>query len=159
MISSKIFKNMKTYKLLFFLIISMLICSCSCSMKMTVSGNPGTEIYKPNGEKLATISTNGQAKVKLECKSYYGYLISKDSNTGKSIPFALDWKKCNRHDITLAWVTALPTIYVGEFVFLFRGFQMAHEYKYKYLPEQRTNEDLQTSNLISPQPIKVLGNE
>ena len=150
---------MKTYRLLFILLTSVFICSCKCSMKMIVSGNPGTEIYKPNGEKLATISSNGQAKVKLECMRYYGYLISKDSNTGKSIPFALDWKKCNRHDMTWAIVTAVPTIYVGEFVYLSRGNQMAHMYKYKYLPEQRTNEDLQTSNLISPQPVKVLGDE
>lgn len=150
---------MKTCKILFFLITCMLISSCQCSMKMTVSGNPGTEIYKPNGEKVATLSNDGKAKVKLECMRYYGYLVSKDPYTGKTIPFALDWKKCNRHDVTWALVTAVPTIFVGEFVFLSRSNQMAHEYKYKYLPEQRTNEDLQTSDLISPQPVKVLGNE
>lgn len=150
---------MKTFKILLFLVTCMLISSCSCSMKMTVSGNPGTEICKPNGEKIATISNDGKANVKLECDRYYGFLLSKDPYTGKTMPFALDWEKCNRHDTTWALVTAVPTIYVGEFVFLSRGNQMAHEYKYKYLPEQRTNEDLLTSGLISPQPVKVLGSE
>lgn len=152
-------KNMKIYKLLFLLITCVLISSCHCSMKMTISGNPGTSIYKPNGEKLATLDSNGQANVKIECKRIYSYLISVDPNKGEAIPFALDWEKCNRHDDTWAAVTAVPTLYVGLFVFASRTNQIAHLHNFKYLPEQRTNEDLQTSNLISPQPVKVLDDE
>lgn len=159
MITNKKNKKMKTFKILLLLVTCMLISSCSCSMKMTVSGNPGTEIYKPNGEKIATISNDGKANVELECLRYYGFLLSKDPYTGKTMPFALDWERCYRNDYAWALATAVPTILVGEVVFLMRNNQMAHMHNYKYLPEQRTNEDIQTSGLISPQPVKVLESE
>lgn len=130
--------------------------SCHCSMKMTVYGNPGTEIYKPSGEKLATISNTGNAQVKLECMRYYGYLISKNPYTGQALPFLLDYKKHNRHDMTWAIITAVPTAYIGEVVFLLRSNQLAHDSKFKYLAEQKTIEDMPMVELIHPQPPKTL---
>lgn len=68
------------------------LLSCETTEKITVYGQPGTEIYTPDKEKVSLIESNGQAKVVLSSDVCYTYLLSKDANSKMFIPFALDYK-------------------------------------------------------------------
>ncbi len=67
--------------------------SCETTQKFTITGNPGSEIYTPDGERIATISANGEAKIKVSSDVYYAFMMSKDPGSDQKIPFALDYQK------------------------------------------------------------------
>lgn len=75
--------------------VSFITFSCTTKQKFTVYGKPGTLIYKPNMSHVATIQNNGSVKVKLDSDNYYAYLLSRDANSERVIPFALDYKNKN----------------------------------------------------------------
>lgn len=83
-------KNILYTSLLFF--IGLSFTSCSSSVDFTVNGRPGTVIYSPTNQQLATIDHNGKAKVKVNRDKFYPYLLSKSSNSEEPIPFALNFK-------------------------------------------------------------------
>ena len=66
--------------------------SCSSTVDFTVHGRPGSIIYSPTNEQLATIDHDGKAKVKVDRKKFYPYLLSKSSNAEEPIPFALNYQ-------------------------------------------------------------------
>lgn len=68
------------------------LLSCHTTEKITVYGQPGTEIFTPGKEKVSVIESNGQANVVLSSDVCYTYLLSKDANSNMFIPFALDYK-------------------------------------------------------------------
>ena len=80
--------------------------SCSSTVDFTVHGRPGSIIYSPTNEQLATIGHDGKAKVKVDRNKFYPYLLSKSSNAEEPIPFALNYqgKSYAGHEIA-AWTS------------------------------------------------------
>lgn len=87
---------MKTSKLSFVIIAICTIAMTSCvksTQTFTVQGKPGTSITTPKGEHIAMIDGTGQAKIQLKRKQgYYPYMLAKEPNSTKNVPFALDYK-------------------------------------------------------------------
>lgn len=67
-----------------------LLTSCHSVEKVVVNGAPGTKIYTPDRNEVATIGPNGQAKIKLPGDAYFGYLYTYNAAYDKYVPFALD---------------------------------------------------------------------
>lgn len=86
--------------------ISLLFASCSTKRTITISGEPGTEIFLPDGNKLGTIESNGKTKIQLSVRdSYHPYLLGKTSKSPLYVPFGVDYKyKSNAATATLAGV-------------------------------------------------------
>lgn len=66
--------------------------SCSTSTKITIYGEPGTEIYTPHWNKIGKIDNSGKVSVSLSDDEYYPFLMSYKSGTGGFVPFALDYQ-------------------------------------------------------------------
>lgn len=86
--------------------ISLLFASCSTKRTITISGEPGTEIFLPDGNKLGTIESNGKTKIQLSVRdSYHPYLLGKTSKSPLYVPFGVDYKyKSNAATATLAGI-------------------------------------------------------
>ena len=84
---------MKNKIYIFGLLVSIvLISSCSSLTKVTVYGEPGTEIRTPGNDYLCTIGESGKGTVKLSRDVYYAFLLSKSPNSNECIPFGMDYK-------------------------------------------------------------------
>jgi hypothetical protein len=90
--------------------------SCLTSkQKITITGEPGTEIYGFNNKKefglLGTVNQDGIAKIKVSRNNYTPYLLAKDNRNNQFYPFGLDFKYRNRGtDMTVFAVCAIPPI-------------------------------------------------
>ena len=82
----------RIYILYIFVSICLFLSSCHTSQKITISGTPGTEIYSPNMNKLATVQSDGTTDIKISSDEYYAFLMSHVPNTQEFVPFALDYK-------------------------------------------------------------------
>ena len=84
-------------------IICMMLCfaSCSTTSKLTIYGQPGTEILTPSKESLATIDNTGKVVIVNPDDDYYAFLLSRKSGTKEFIPFAWDYTKKTYYG---AWV-------------------------------------------------------
>ena len=103
----------KVIKYFIFSFLCILTVSCSTTEKFTVTGTPGTKIYTPNKQQLATIGDNGHAKVEVTSDAFYGYLLTHDDKKNEWVPFALETKK-NKHTGThFALYTAYPIAVIG----------------------------------------------
>ena len=91
----------KIIKYIIFIFLCILTASCSTTEKFTVTGTPGTKIYTPHKQQLATIGENGQAQVEVTSDAFYGYLLTHDDRKNEWVPFALETKK-NKHTGTHA---------------------------------------------------------
>ena len=78
------------------LILTSLFTSCYSGYKFTVTGQPGTEVYLPNGNRVGTIPLKGELKTKTPSDScYYAYMVAKDPQTGAVIPFGMNYQRSN----------------------------------------------------------------
>jgi hypothetical protein len=90
--------------------------SCLTSkQKITITGEPGTEIYGFNKKKefglLGTVNQDGIAKIKVSRNNYTPYLLAKDNRNNQFYPFGLDFKYRNlRTDVTVLSVCCIPPI-------------------------------------------------
>lgn len=141
--------KMKTFvKLLCLLIMCLVVSSCATKQKITVFGTPGTEILGQTYKKIGTIQSDGQLqlKIKLDDDIYFSYLLSHTPGTDEYVPFALDYKYKNYstgHNIaTLCLCTGvgLPIAVIMS-PFIGNGNNMTHQYDFKYLKAQRTNDN------------------
>lgn len=82
----------RTINYIIIVCMSLIIFSCTTTQKFTIYGKPGTSIYKPDESHIGTIQNNGKVKVKLDSENYYAFLLSRDANSEKLIPFALNYK-------------------------------------------------------------------
>lgn len=92
--------NNKT-KFILLVLICVILSSCSATQKISVSGQPGTEIYTPGKSYnemnlIGTIGGEGKIKLTLDGDMYYAYLLSKNPASNDYIPFALDYKNVSR---------------------------------------------------------------
>lgn len=69
--------------------------SCKMSQNVVINGTPGTEIYSPSMEKIATVQSDGTTTVKIYGDEYYSYLMSHEPNSQLFVPFALDYERKN----------------------------------------------------------------
>ena len=69
--------------------------SCKMSQNVVINGTPGTEIYSPSMEKIATVQSDGKTTVKIYGDEYYSYLMSHEPNSQLFVPFALDYERKN----------------------------------------------------------------
>ncbi len=150
-------------------LIACIFCSCS-SQKFTVKGDPGTIIKNPSGKQLATIDDSGYAAIELLYKDRSPFLLAQSPKTNKDVLFALDYKDEKRSGtiwgigftgltigleagvatvVGLAIESAPLALYsmgpfylgtIGGGVLFYRA-QKGY-YKYIYLEEQTTNNDL-----------------
>lgn len=79
-------------RLMAVLLFCSMISSCSTFQNITVFGEPGTEIYTPDLEKVGTIKRDGKGEITLPRDGYYPFLLSGNGGTDMKIPFALDNK-------------------------------------------------------------------
>ena len=148
---------MKLINLVLLTTLGLMLASCKTNEKTIVRGTPGTIIYHPNGDRLGTIDGSGQVKVKIPSDDFCAFFLTQQPYSNEKYAMPLDTRYKNRHDLTWALVTAVPTFYIGECVFLYRGMQKSHTYKYALQPEHSAN---LPANMLTqvrdPQPRKVL---
>lgn len=76
--------------------ISLLFASCSSKRYITISGNPGTEIFIPSSDgfkSLGNIQEDGKVKVTIDAKDkYHPYLLAKSTKSPLYVPFGVDYK-------------------------------------------------------------------
>ena len=82
--------------------VEALFTSCSTTEKFYVSGTPNTKIYTPDYTHIATVGTNGKAKIEISSDDYYAFFLSKSPSSELYIPFALDYKKKGRFGANMA---------------------------------------------------------
>lgn len=66
--------------------------SCSTYQKIKVFGEPGTDIFSPDKDKIATINSSGNVVLSIPRDSYYAFLYSSSKDSDIKIPFALDYE-------------------------------------------------------------------
>lgn len=94
-------KMKKIYNIISVLTAASLLSACVTSEKFTVTGAPGSKIYSPYKKEIATIQSNGKAKIELPSNSYYAYLYTYNNVDDVWVPFVLETKK-NSHNGTKA---------------------------------------------------------
>lgn len=76
--------------------ISLLFASCSSKRQITISGNPGTEIFIPSSDgfqSLGKIKEDGKVKVTISARDkYHPYLLAKSTKSPLYVPFGVDYK-------------------------------------------------------------------
>ena len=106
----------KIFNCLLICIMALGMSSCLTSkQKITITGEPGTEIYGFNKKKefglLGTVSQDGIAKIKVSRNNYTPYLLAKDNRNNQFYPFGLDFKYRNGGtDVTVLTVCCIPPI-------------------------------------------------
>lgn len=143
------------------LIVVVFVITSSCApQKINIIGKPGTEIYSCDMQIIAEIPNSGSVVVPMN-KDYIGppMLLSLEKNSGRYIPFALDFEKNSNREIYLwtTWPTA-PLLAYGPFFWLLvlEGWNRQEYYHFKYLPEQQTNQDIVFTPLKQTADYKTL---
>lgn len=126
----------------------LVVSSCATKQKITVFGTPGTEILGQTYKKIGTIQSNGQLqlKIKLNDDIYFSYLLSHTPGTEEYVPFALDYKYKNystAHKIVVYSFVSVVGCPIAVIMspFIGNGNNMTHQYDFKYLKAQRTNDE------------------
>ena len=86
---------MKHGKLTIFVLLCIMLFSCSTRQTIIVKGEPKSVIYTPNLNKITVIDDSGTAEISISSNSYFAYFLSRKPGTDNYIPFALDYKQCN----------------------------------------------------------------
>lgn len=88
-------KTHEEMRRILYVIVATIVCatiySCSTYQKIRIIGEPGTEIYTPDKEKIATIESNGKTVINLSRDTYYAFLMAGSKDSDLRIPFALDY--------------------------------------------------------------------
>lgn len=136
------------YLSLTILLVCSVLTSCRTSQKLTLRGEPGSEIFTPTMEKVGDIGSNGLGRIKLDISAHTPFLISHKSGTQEFVPFALDYKK----------TAYLTRCFLGIFLVyipcigLPSGDQRWESYK--YLPIQNTNNDIAFTPYVDQGMVK-----
>lgn len=127
-------------KLLLLIIIASLLMTSCHTQQFFVYGEPGTIITSLDGTTtLGVIDQSGMVKVELDRNDGYdAFLQAKAPGSEKFVPFALDYKDCNR--TTLNYFLGLVTFPIMGFLIFWRNIGSC--YDYNYLNYQHTNNDL-----------------
>ena len=131
------------YLSLTILLVCSVLTSCRTSQKLTLRGEPGSEIFTPTMEKVGNIGSNGLGRIKLDIDCHIPFLISKQVGTQTFIPFALDYKKTNYQGRFLLGVFTLYIPCIGM-----PSTNSDQSHNYKYLPTQTTNDDFRFTPFV-----------
>ncbi len=105
-------------RLMTVLLFCSMINSCSTFQNITVFGEPGTEIYTPNLEKVGTIKSDGKGEITLPRNGYYPFLLSGNGVTDLKIPFALDYKNKSYNGTRMLWGVEFAIAVTGTAAFI-----------------------------------------
>lgn len=100
-------------RLMTVLLFCSMINSCSTFQNITVFGEPGTEIYTPNLEKVGTIKSDGKGEITLPRNGYYPFLLSGNGVADVKIPFALDYKNRSYTGARILYVAETAIAAIG----------------------------------------------
>ena len=137
------------YLSLTILLVCSVLTSCRTSQKLTLQGEPGSEIFTPTMEKVGDIGGNGLGRIKLDIINHTPFLISHKPGTQEFVPFALDYKKTAyfARMVVSGFLLAIPAIGLpGD------GAQLI--FNYKYLPTQNTNNDIAFTPYVDQGMVK-----
>lgn len=88
-----------------------LVSSCSTYQKITVFGEPGTQILTPDLQEAGTIHNNGKLELTMSRDVCLALLLSKKGENGDVVPFAIDYK--NRSYMGTKTLLALEAVSTG----------------------------------------------
>lgn len=137
------------YLSLTILLVCSVLTSCRTSQKLTLQGEPGSEIFTPTMEKVGDIGGNGLGRIKLDIINHTPFLISHKPGTQEFVPFALDYKKTAyfARMVVAGFLLAIPAIGLpGD------GDQLI--FNYKYLSTQATNDDIRFTPYVDQGMVK-----
>lgn len=101
------------YTIAFFTACILSVASCSTTTKITIEGEPGTEIYKNYVEKIGTIDHSGQLQINWPDDEYIGCMLSKAPGSDLKVPFALNYTHRNTILINTAEYTVWTAMFGG----------------------------------------------
>lgn len=104
---------MRTSYIIMVMVVVAMFSSCSTTEKFYVSGTPNTKIYTPGYTHIATIGTNGKAKIEISSDNYYAFFLSKSPSSELYVPFALDYKKKGRWGTKFIAGTGMALVTAG----------------------------------------------
>lgn len=139
------------------MIIIIVVLTNSCTtQKINIVGKPNTEIYSRSMQKIGTISDTGILKVVLDKDDVNDIFVSRDEGSDIYIPFLLNFTKRNDYEIgaAIGIITCIPTFMATSPLFALRSSQS--EYHFKYLPKQKTNQDVFFTPLRQTAKYKIL---
>lgn len=143
-----------------------MINSCSTFQNITVFGEPGTEIYTPDLEKVGTIKGDGKGEITLPRDGYYPFMLSGKDGSDMRIPFALDYKNRTYKGTRILCgvfytlsITASPIGLPGLCVISNRLGETQREWQFEYLSKQSTNQDLRFEKFIDNGYRKEIGSK
>lgn len=154
-------------RLMAVLLFCSMINSCSTFQNITVFGEPGTEIYTPDLEKVGTIKGDGKGEITLPRDVYYPFLLSGNGEWADiKIPFALDYKNKSYNGTRILcgvfFVVAIPVMTVGApgyFVTAKRLSETQRQWQFEYLSKQSTNQDLRFEKFVDNGYKKEIGSK
>lgn len=153
-------------RLMTVLLFCSMINSCSTFQKITVLGEPETEIYTPNLEKVGTIKSDGKGEITLPRDGYYPFLLSCNGGSDIKIPFALDYKNKSYNGTRILcgvfFVVSIPVITVGMPGFLVTSKRLSEtqrQWQFEYISKQSTNQDLRLEKFVDNGYNKEIGNK
>ena len=157
-IFNKIITTMKNSTKLFLIIIIAIIFNSCGTQKIDIIGKPGTEIYSCDIQKISQITNSGRTTIKISKRTNRNHpltniFLSKNNNDSSLyIPFVLNFKKNpNREILYISTIPIFccPAAYADQYNNQFF-------YRFKYLPEQQTNQDIIFTPLKQTAEYKTL---
>ncbi|MGN0033386.1 MAG: hypothetical protein ACI358_06390 [Candidatus Limimorpha sp.] len=103
----------RLYLILSVMFLFSFMSSCKISQNVVINGTPGTEIYSPSMERIATVQSDGTTTVKIHGDEFYSYLMSHEPNSQLFVPFALDYKRKNYTGTNIAKGFTFPILVSG----------------------------------------------
>ena len=145
-------------KIINILLIVIVFTTSSCSVqKIDIIGKPGTEIYSRDLQKITQITNSGKTSIEISKNNVELIYLSLDKNNNLYVPFALNFTKRRGYEAKcifgslLLWPTLIPGI-----LLTIDAHREQSENKFKYLPEQHTNQDIKFTPLKQTADYKTL---
>lgn len=92
-----------------------LLSSCSTYQKITVFGEPGTQILTPDLQEAGTIHNNGKLELTMSRDVCLALLLSKKGENGDVVPFAIDYKNRSYMGARTLYALEIASAAVGCF--------------------------------------------
>lgn len=150
---------MKNSTKLFLIIITVIMFNSCGTQKIDIIGKPGTEIYSCDIQKISQITNSGRTTIKISKRTNRNHpltniFLSKNNNDSSLyIPFVLNFKKNPNYEIL--YISTIP-IFCYPAVFIDESNNTQFHYRFKYLSEQHTNQDIVFTPLKQTADYKTL---
>jgi len=158
-IFNKIIITMKNSTKIFLIIITAIMFNSCGTQKIDIIGKPGTEIYSCDIQKISQITNSGRTTIKISKKRnrnpFTNIFLSKNNNDSSLyIPFVLNFKKKTYYEAPIVWIASIPLgLLPATIIYLY---DEQYNYRFTYLPEQQTNQDIVFTPLKQTAEYKTL---